>query len=273
VTTSDVDRALRRTFRFEAADLAANRAGVLSPRQAALLRAGRTGMILSLAVFAVVMVGTVGLVILFNRRLDPAGSWASGVGVAAAVAGIVIAIGYVMSRAHLAAARSRQLSVARGAPEVLSDAADDCRIRIGPTPLRLAGQAQVEAFRPGTEYRVYYLAGPVALVLSAETLPGQDAGSIEAPGTAGADAAERATAAAQVAVVRRGYVVVILLGVLALGIPVAGVLVGDLPPGLRPIAWIGLLTVSIGFVWLALGWLRPRRRRRAPPKASSRTPA
>ena len=51
-----------------------------------------------------------------------------------------------------------------------------------------------------------------------------------------------------------------LLGVLALGIPVAGVMVGSLPPGLRPVAWLGLLAVAIGFVWLALAWLRPRDR-------------
>jgi hypothetical protein len=34
-----------------------------------------------------------------------------------------------------------------------------------------------------------------------------------------------------------------LLGLLALGIPVAGSLVGDLPAALRPLAWIGLLAV------------------------------
>jgi hypothetical protein len=262
VSASAADRALRQAFRFEAADLAANRAGVLSPRQAALLRAGRTGMLLSLAVFAVVMVGTVGLVVFFNWRLDAPGGWTSGVGVAAVAAGIVIAIGYLLSRGHLAAARSRQISVARGSAEVLSDAADDCRIRIGPTPLCLAGLALLEAFRPGPEYRVYYLAGPVALVLSAETLSARDADAGERAVAAAADADELATAGRQVAVVRRGYVVVILLGVLALGIPVAGALAGSLPPGLRVVAWIVLLSVGIGFAWLALAWLWPRERPR-----------
>lgn len=271
MTTSGADPALRRAFRFEAADLAANRSGILSPRQAALLRAGRTGMLLSLAVFSVVMVGTVGLVIFFNWRLDAPGGWASGVGVAAAVAGIVIAIGYVLSRRHLAAADSRQLSVARGPAEVLSDAADDCRIRIGPTPLRLPGAAQLEAFRAGTEYRVYYLAGPVSMVLSAETLSSQDARAVEPTDAAAADSAEQATAGQQLAVVKRGYVVVVLLGVLALGIPVAGALVGGLPPALRPVAWLGLLAVAIGFVWLALAGLRPRNRRGSPTRAAPRT--
>jgi len=62
VTTRDLDRALRQAFRFEAADLALNREGRLSPRQAALLQAGRAGMWLSLGVFVVVMLGAVGFV-------------------------------------------------------------------------------------------------------------------------------------------------------------------------------------------------------------------
>jgi hypothetical protein len=53
MSISDRDRALRRAFRFDAADLAANRAGRVSPRQDALLRAGRLGMQLSLAMFAI----------------------------------------------------------------------------------------------------------------------------------------------------------------------------------------------------------------------------
>jgi hypothetical protein len=78
-----------------------------------------------------------------------------------------------------------------------------------------------------------------------------------------ADALEHAAASAQIVVVRRGYLIVVLLGLLTLGIPVAGILAGDLPPRLRPIAWIGLLVVAVGFAWLALSWLTPRTRRGA----------
>jgi len=105
------------------------------------------------------------------------------------------------------------------------------------------------------------VAGPVTIVLSGEALPG-----VVAPPDRGrnsdADADAHATANAQLAMVRRGYVIVVLLGVLALGIPLAGVLAGDLPPRLRWLAWIGLLAIALGFAWLALAWLDPRKRRR-----------
>ena len=66
MTPGKLDRALRQALRFETADLAANREGRLSPRQTALLGAGRAGMWLSLGVFAAVMLGSVGLVAFFN---------------------------------------------------------------------------------------------------------------------------------------------------------------------------------------------------------------
>jgi hypothetical protein len=42
-----------------------------------------------------------------------------------------------------------------------------------------------------------------------------------------------------------------LLGLLALDIPLAGVMVTDLPARLPPLAWLGLFAVAIGFVWLS----------------------
>jgi len=172
---------------------------------------------------------------------------------------VVVAIGCMASRRHLSAARSGHVAVARGPIEIRSDTEQDCRVRIGGTALRLPGVDAVLAFQPGAEYRVYYLAGPVAMILSGESLAGRGP-SLEQD--VGADALERATASAQITVVRRGYVIVVLLGLLALGIPVAGVLAGDLPPRLRPLAWIGLL-VAVGFAWLAISWLTSGPRRRA----------
>jgi hypothetical protein len=260
LTTGDLDRPLRDAFRFEAADLAANRAGRLSPRQTALLHAGRRGMQLSLAVFVVVMLGSVGLVAFFNGRLHTPGGSLSGVGVAAGVALAVVLVGYLLSRPYLSAVRSPQLSVARGQVEIVSEALDDCRVRISGTELRLPDADALPAFQPGVEYRVYYLAGPVTNVLSGEALSG--GGISREPGPyAEADAAERAAASAQIGLFRRAYVIVVLLGILALGIPLAGVLVSDLPARLRPLAWIGLLAVASGFVWLALAWLTPGKRR------------
>jgi hypothetical protein len=244
------DRALREAFRFEPPDLVANRAGRLSPRQAALLRAGRIGMWLSLAVFSAVMLGTVGFVALLDRRLDtPGGPW-SGVGMAAAIAVAVILVGAMLSRGYIRAARSQQVAAAQGVAEVVADAPGDCRIRIGPTELSMPGVEHLAPFRPDAEYRVYYLAGPRPIVLSAENLARETH-----EGGADAETGERATAGEPIAVVRRGYVVVVLLGVLALGIPLAGIMVGDLPPRLRPLAWITLFAVAIGFVWLSVSWL------------------
>ena len=169
-------------------------------------------------------------------------------------------MGYLLSRPYLSAVRSPQLSVARGQVEIVSEALDDCRVRIGGTELRLPDADALPAFQPGVEYRVYYLAGPVASVLSGEALSG--GGTSREPGPdAEADAAERAAASAQIGLFRRAYVIVVLLGILALGIPLAGVLVSDLPARLRPLAWIGLLAVASGFVWLALAWLTPGKRR------------
>jgi len=257
VARSEAEQALREVFRFDAADLAANRTGRLSARQAALLRARRAGMRLSLAVFAVVMLGSVGLLAFFNRRLDTPGGWSSGLGMAAIVAVAVIALGYLVSRGHLVAARSRQVEVAHGLVEVLSDTDDDCRVRIGPTPLKLATPAHLEAFRPAIEYRVHYIAGPVAFVLSAETL--WERGATE-PDADGAEHSVPQTVEDSRVVLRREFVIVLVLGALALGVPVAGVLVGSLPPGLRPAAWAGLLAIAIGFAWLAIAWLQPRQR-------------
>jgi hypothetical protein len=257
--TSDRDRALRAAFRFDRSDLAANRAGRLSPRQGALLGAGRRGMLLSLAVFLAVMVGSVGLVAFFDRQLEMPGGQ-GGLAVAAGVALIVIVAGYLQSRRYLSAAAAPKLSAAQGTAEIVSDAEHDCRVRFGPTSLRLPGGAALEAFEPGHEYRVYYLAGPVAQVMSAESLA--RAASTDGPAAeAAADEAERETATAQVGIVRRGYVIVVLLGLLALGIPLAGVLVRDLPGRLRPFAWIGLLAVAVGFTRLAVSWLGPDKHR------------
>jgi hypothetical protein len=216
-------------------------------------------MLLSLAVFAGVMVGSVGLVAFFDRQLETLGGQ-GGLVVAAGVALLVIGTGYLQSRRYLSAAAARKLSTAQGTAEIVSDAEDDCRVRFGPTSLRLPGVATLVAFEPGHEYRVYYLAGPVAQVMSAESLA--RAASTDGPAAeATSDEAERETATAQVGIVRRGYVIVVLLGFLTLGIPLAGFFVRDLPGHLRPFAWVGLLGVAVGFVWLAVSWLDPTKRR------------
>jgi hypothetical protein len=247
------DRPLRLAFRFDAGDLQANRGGRLSARQETRLRAGHTGMRLSLAVFALVMLGILGIIAFANldlsgRALGGDGELAMGIIVAVVVA--VIAFGYRQSRGYMAAARSRQVQVAAGPAEV---AADGLHVRIGATRLRLAGEEQVGAFTPGAEYRVYYLAGPVPIVLSAEV-----AGAGPAPDSE--EEAAPSVADGQVAVIRRGYVIVVLIGVIALVVPIAGIAAGRLSPGLQSAVWIGLFGATIGLAWFAVRWLGSRDR-------------
>ena len=261
MATSDRDRALREAFRFDAGDLAANRAGRISPRQDTLVGAGRHGMALALAVFAAVMAGSVGLVALFERPLQTPGGRGS-VAAAAGVALAVIVVGYLQSRRYLSAAGSRKLTAAQGPAEILSDSERDCRVRFGGTSLRLPGTAALGAFEPGHEYRVYYLPGPVAHVRSAESLC-RELPSGGPAAEAETDAAGREPVRAQIGLIKRGYVIVVLIGLLALGLPLAGFFVRDLPERLRPFAWLGLLGVAVGFVRFAVSWLDPGKRRRS----------
>jgi hypothetical protein len=203
-------------------------------------------MRLSLAVFALVTLGTVSVVAFANRELSGSalgGNDRLATGIIAAVVVAVVALGYWQARFYMGAARSRRIQMATG-PAAVTD--DDDHVRIGPTRLRLAGEEQRGAFAPGSEYRVYYLAGPVPIVLSAQAV-----GVDPAP-----DADEAVPSVADETVVfKRGYVIVLLLGALAVGIPLAGIAAGRLPPGLSAVAWIGLLALAIGFAWFAVRWL------------------
>jgi hypothetical protein len=213
-------------------------------------------MRLSLAVFGLVMLGTLGVVAFASRGLSGialGGDGGLAMGIVAAVVVAVVAFGYWQSRGYMAAARSRRILVATGPAAIVED---DDHVRIGPTRLRLASEEQRGAFTPGAEYRVYYLGGPVPLVLSAEAVGAGSAPQVDEPASAFPDG--------QVAVIRRGYAVVVLLGVLALGIPIAGIAAGRLSPRLSAAVWIGLLALAIGFAWFAVRWLtRPPGQHRA----------
>jgi hypothetical protein len=118
------------------------------------------------------------------------------------------------------------------------------------------------ALREAFRFDFYYLAGPVPHVLSVESLSrempsGGPTDEIELDGT------EREVASALIGIVRRGYVIVVLIGLLVLGIPLAGFFVRDVPERLRPLAWVGLIALAVGFVWFAVNWLDPGKRRRA----------
>jgi hypothetical protein len=194
------------------------------------------------------MLGTVGVAAFSNSNLSGSalgGESGVAMSVIAAVVVAVIAFGYWQSRGYMAAARSRQIRVATGRAEIVPDG-----LRIGSTRLRLAGEEQLGAFTPGAEYRVYYLEGPTSIVLSAEV-----AGAGAAPDT---DEAAPSVVDGHVAVIRRGYVIVVLIGILALVVPIAGIAAGRLSPGLQAAVRIALFGVAIGFACFAVRWLGSR---------------
>jgi hypothetical protein len=200
-------------------------------------------MRLSLAVFALVTLGTIGVMVLVNR--DPhdgvlGGDGRSTMGIIAAIVVGVVALGYWQGRHYMGAARSRRILVATG-PAAVTDGDD--HVRIGPTRLRLPGDEQRAAFAPGTEYRVHYLAGPIPIVLSAEPVGAGPAPDLD-------DATQ--SVADETALFRRGYVIVVLLGILAVGIPIAGIAANKVPGRLGGMVWIGLFVLAIGFAWFAV---------------------
>jgi hypothetical protein len=217
------------------------------------------GVRLALAVFALVTLGTVGVVAFANRGLSvgaPGGDDRLTMAIVAAIVVGLVILGYWQSRHYMSAAQSRRVLMATGAAAVHGDD----HVRIGPTPLRLPGEEQRGAFTPGSDYRVYYLAGPVPIVLSAEAVGAGPAPDGEEP---------EASVADETAVFRRGYVVVVMLGMLAVGIPVAGIAAGRLSGGLQSMVWIGLLGLAVAFAWFAVRWpggagspVRPGGRRR-----------
>jgi hypothetical protein len=202
-------------------------------------------MRLSLAVFALVTLGSIGVLEFANRGRNVSalsGDDRLTMGIVAAIVVGIVALGYWQARHYMGAARSRRVLVAAGAAV---DDGDD-HVRIGPTRLRLPGEEQRGAFTPGSDYRVYYLAGPVPIVLSAEAVGAGFAPDVAEPEGSVTD---------EMAVFRRGYVIVVLLGILAVGIPIAGIAAGRLPGGLSAVVWIGLFVVAIGFAWFAVRWL------------------
>jgi hypothetical protein len=252
----DPNQLLRAAFVFQPADLRANRGGQISQRQTARLRAGSIGMRLGMAVFVVVMLGTLGIIALSSMQMGGAtgsSDTVMTVGILGAVVLVVIVIGWLSSRRYMAAARSRQINVARGPAAIVSQnaAQSDIKIKIGATTLRLLTLEQLAAFQPGAEYRVYYLAGPVPTILSAEVV-GSEALAADEP--------EEPALEAEMQTFKRGYALVILIGILALAIPAVAVLGSSLPAGLRNALLIALSILAIAIVPVGLWLLRSRQR-------------
>ncbi|HET9224430.1 MAG TPA: hypothetical protein VFO07_18095 [Roseiflexaceae bacterium] len=258
----DSNQLLRAAFVFQPADLRANRSGQISQRQAARLRAGSIGMRLGMAMFVVVMLGTLGIVALSTMQMGgPPGTndTAMTTGIFGAVVLVVIVIGWLSSRKYMAAAHSRQINVAKGPAAIVAQnpAQNDIKIKIGATTLRLLTMGQLSAFQPGAEYRVYYLAGPVPTILSAEVVGSEALAAAESGEPALQDAAAQQ---AEMQTFRRGYALVVLIGILALAIPAVTVLGSGLPAGLRSMLLVALVILAIAIVPAGLWLLRSRQR-------------
>ncbi|HUS16451.1 MAG TPA: hypothetical protein VM536_15750 [Chloroflexia bacterium] len=191
-----------------------------------------------------------------NRGAVPAGGTPGGsvlvtTGAIVAAILVVIVIGFALSRSYLAAFNAKPISMATGPAARTVNQANNWRVKIGPTRMRLGSPAQLEAFQPGVAYRVYYLSGPVANVLSAEVFTGEP-GAVDAAGEAEDGTADDPT----VQIARGARLVILLLGVLALEIPVAALWSGTLPVSARWLVISVLLLQALGFVWFALWRLR-----------------
>ncbi len=260
---------LQSVFMFQPTDLRANRAGRLSKRQQTLLSTARSTSRLAMFIFVLVMVGTAGIIAfsIFQSPGNPgdpvtptgASSQDNGIlltlGIAAVAVVVVIIIGVAVSRRYVVALSTKQISVAKGRAEVASNIENNWRVKIGSTRLRLSMAAQLASFQSGTEYRVYYLAGPVPNVLSAEVVyPGVADAQIEDD----VEPAEQFEQDPIVQVSRGARLVLIILGVLVLEIPIVAIWSSSLPESGRWLV-IGAVGVeALSFVGFALWRLSPR---------------
>jgi hypothetical protein len=251
---NDLNRRLQETFLFSNTDVRANRSGHVTRRQQARLKAARSGQRLALAIFIVVMVGTLAILgfsalIYSSQAGGPPTEYLLQMVIIAAVVGSVILIGLLSSRRYLTDPTPRKMLMAEGPAQIGRVKPDEARfeIRIGAAKLRLAAEEHLLVFQPGTPYRVFYLPGPVAMILSAEVI-GTEA-------EADADSGENQPLPEQDEVVQRqqhARPILYVLAVLALGIPLAGFAVSVLPGALRWLAMIALLLIAIAFVYWAL---------------------
>jgi hypothetical protein len=246
---------LARAFDFDATDLAANRRGVLSPRQRAIRQTGRVAMRLAFAVFAAVVLGAAGLVAVPALRGGAGGATAGAAGgLVWAVAAAAIAIGWLAVRPALAGARARTIRVASGRAEpARTGAPAGRRVRLGATVLPVLTDDQLAAFVPGVDYRVWYLQGrPVPTILSAEVIGAH----VLPPGAPAAIPTDPA-GDRRLRTIRRGMLLVVAIGALALAIPVLGAVADRWAAPWRAALWVGLLAVAIGLVPFARRWLAP----------------
>ena len=231
---------LEETFRFDASDLDANRSGRFSARQDERMRAARFASRIALAVFAAATLGS----LLFVVRSMPS----EHVAIPVVAVLTAVGIGFAASRSSLAALGSRRVAVAEG----LAEADAGGRLRLGGKTLALATPAFLDAFEPGAAYRVFYVDGPRAIVLSAEALDERaEPGPLPVPGDPLRDPI--------VVLARRALWIPV--GIVAISAQMVAVilLTRELAPGPRVAVFLAMVAEGVAFALLTVRWLRRRR--------------
>jgi hypothetical protein len=237
VAPSPLRDRLEETFRFDASDLDANRSGRFSRRQDERMRAARGAGRGVLALFVAVLIGVIWLL---TRGLTSEQTHL--IAASVATAGVV---GYFSSRSSLKALGSRRMAVAEGRAE----ADHQGRLRLGGKTLALATPAFLDAFEPGAAYRVFYVDGPRALVLSAEPLDERADG---APPPAPVDPRRDPI----VLLARRALW--IPFGIVVVSAQMVAVLLLEPRETLLPV-FLAVLAEGVAFAGVAIWWLRRQR--------------
>ena len=178
---AEPQRPLMRAFGFDPEDLAANRAGRLSERQRANVRAVRSVML----IIGGVMIGVTALNLTWlptvigggecgpaaTGALGPAGVWLP-VGIIGRLVGGALARSYWMLRDQIHGRLSTAEGEARPAPRLAVSrrtAGVPC-LQIGDLRLPLFDQAQRAALETGARYRIHYLRGPTPRVMAIDPI-------------------------------------------------------------------------------------------------------
>lgn len=246
-----LNQILRQIFLFSSTDLLANRGGQLSPRQEARQQAAGTSLKVGIAFFVLIMLGTFAFFIFaslssgtFTSLDDP--DTKITMAIVIAVIGFIIIVGYFSSRKHMATTRTKQIQKAEGEaqPGKIRPDSAQFELKVGRSKIRLLTEEQLQAFQAGTAYRVFYLAGPMPTILSAEVIGTEEEAAV---------LMEQETPLEQDSVLhaqKRSRLMVAILGILALGFPTILLLASDLPG-----IWFLLLLVALfGVGMLFVSW-------------------
>ncbi len=248
------NQVLRETYHFSTSDLLANRQGRLSARQQARQQAIASGIKLSASSFGVVLLGTIGLFVLFSfgsgtttSLNDP--DFLIPIAMVGVIFTVILIASYFSLRKQIAATLSKTIQVAEGEIQHGQMHPNSARfeIKVGGHTIRLLTPFQLEAFKVGSAYRIYYLKGSTPTILSAEVVGSEAEENL-------ADEEEPFVVEEDTIIqrVKKGRKIVIVLTLLVLGAPLVLFAIGTFGGIWQGMTWLGLMLVSFLFVVWAL---------------------